>query len=70
MCAVKVLTAGEIERVTQEQCAAELSSSSPGYSDGSGGFIVSNSGSRIVPHLTNPNCMVQVMPADAVLEPG
>ncbi len=68
MCAVKVLT--EVEAgLTLERSLSIGGSGDLSNSNGARSYIGS-SGGKVVPHLTNPNCMVQVMPTDAVLEPG
>ena len=71
MCAVKVLTDDEAEHAVALEHILS-SNGDPGNGDDSRGHAHSTSGSggRLVPHLTNPNCMVQVMPTDAVLEAG
>ncbi len=66
MCAVRVLSDAE-----NEQAAVRAEGTGNlGSSGGSQGPSISGSGGKVVPHLTDPNCMVEVMPADAVLEPG
>ena len=69
MCAVKVLTEAEAG-LTLERSLSIGGSGDLSNSNGARSYVGSGSGGRVVPHLTNPNCMVQVMPADAVLEPG
>jgi hypothetical protein len=82
---VRVLTDNEAEQAVNEAAASlpdsrdhSGGSHPPGSrrsehsSSGRRGPIVSGntSGGHVVPHLTNPGCLVQVMPTDAVLEPG
>jgi hypothetical protein len=71
MCAVRVLNDDEAEQAVNE-AAASLSGSGSGERHSGGSQRQGNSGGdgRVVPHLTNPGCLVQVMPTDAVLEPG
>lgn len=68
MCAVKLLKASEdlAEQEEPPSTSPRLVGSSELGSNGQRG----SSGGRVVPHLTNPGCMVEVMPSDAVLEPG
>ena len=67
MCAVKLLSDAETEHSNGLGSNGTLRHSGGSHGTGHSGH---GSGGRVVPHLTNPNCMVEVMPTDAVLEPG
>lgn len=81
-CAVRVLTDAESEAATSgppgglgglEEASHSAGQGSSG-SGGSGNVSGTVSGTaaqlKLIASLTNPNCLVQVMPPDAVLEPG
>jgi hypothetical protein len=69
MCAVKVLTGADGE-ARGEAPANGTSPRLAGSGEFGSGGRLGSSGGRVVPHLTDPGCMVEVMPSDAVLEPG
>jgi hypothetical protein len=71
MCAVKILTdPPDEDRPSMLNGSVNDSVHPNGDSHKSNTYSNSGSGGRVVPHLTNPNCMVEVMPTDAVLLPG